>query len=335
MGRLFAFALVFCFCFLIYQATQRSIFRSFAASVAKEAAAGGATAENTTSPLFSALSFFGGSSKNAAPQKLDDRAVALLETVILAGPTAAEKVKSILDAVAPGDVALREIINAKRDRDGSTALMIAADAGQADVVRVLLSYGSVVDRSCKTRSLGMSALHLAAAKNQADVIDLLLALGSGESSSSDNNSDPFAAERLLFSRMDSNQSLPIHMAAFMGRAEAVTALLQAAVVLNKQQKKQEQDLQKKQSNGGNNSADGGSGGGGDVLKAMLSAHDVSGFCPLHVAAMKKRVEVVRRIVEACPELRLVETADGRTARHLAADNEEIDKILRGSSWFGW
>lgn len=88
--------------------------------------------------------------------------------------------------------------------DGATALIVAAVAGHADVVRLLLEQGAEVDR---VGLQGATALHIAAAMGHTDVMEVLIQAGADL-----NARHKFAA------------STPLHFAAEMGQSAAVRLL---------------------------------------------------------------------------------------------------------------
>lgn len=70
-------------------------------------------------------------------------------------------------------------INAKRNADGDTALILAAWKGHAHVVKVLLRHGAHPDITNKTKQLnnGSTPLLFAAEEGRSDVVDLLIEAG--------------------------------------------------------------------------------------------------------------------------------------------------------------
>jgi ankyrin repeat protein len=69
-------------------------------------------------------------------------------------------------------------INA-RDKDGFTPLHMAAGAGHADVVQLLISKGAEVNAANK---IGVTPLHVAAATGHVDIADLLISKGANVNS---------------------------------------------------------------------------------------------------------------------------------------------------------
>lgn len=83
-------------------------------------------------------------------------------------------------AVRRGDVeTLRRLLTAgadinARDRHGQTALMIAAQDGQAGMVRFLVEHGAALNHTAKYR---LSALMLAVIRGHADIVRTLVEAG--------------------------------------------------------------------------------------------------------------------------------------------------------------
>jgi ankyrin repeat protein len=65
-------------------------------------------------------------------------------------------------------------VNAKRKRDGATPLHEAASRGNADIVKVLLSHGAVVDAKANG---GQTPLYFAVVDGHRDIVELLIAKG--------------------------------------------------------------------------------------------------------------------------------------------------------------
>lgn len=112
--------------------------------------------------------------------------ISALIVLVLAGPAAAQggssaRVPALVRAAQKSDVATVQRLLARPDTDinvknadGKTALMIAAQNGNAPLARLLLAHGAKVD----ARRLGAeTALCLAADAKHADVVALLLARG--------------------------------------------------------------------------------------------------------------------------------------------------------------
>jgi hypothetical protein len=134
------------------------------------------------------------------PTAFDPRKVALLRGAAAAGQhliigtllsaagfTADQKGGAFVRAVKGGHAAVAErLLDAGVDIDceyggfgGRTALQAAADAGHAELVRLLLRKGALVDaRQPGTSGIhGDTALQLAAARGDADMVEMLLAAG--------------------------------------------------------------------------------------------------------------------------------------------------------------
>jgi ankyrin repeat protein len=182
-----------------------------------------------------------------------------------------EAERELADAAGAGDAeAVARLLDEGRDPDfrdlprgGKTALMLAAAAGHASVVELLLRRGaspSLSDRDSHERKRGRgstleiestfsdwTALHHAAASNRASTIRALVAGGADpeeRTSAGDTalhlaalNGKPAAVSALLKLGADPNsrnrdQSTPLLIAAYFGPLKCVRALLQAGADLH-------------------------------------------------------------------------------------------------------
>src|SRR6476469_6837768 len=88
---------------------------------------------------------------------------------------------AFLQAVRRGDVGQVQALLASgaspeaKDKDGTTALMFAAQSGYTEIVRSLLAAGA--EANTARAKFGITALMLAAANNQVDSLQTLLTHG--------------------------------------------------------------------------------------------------------------------------------------------------------------
>ena len=170
----------------------------------------------------------------------------LLAVAVLAAATVAPD--PLLDAAARGDVqAVRTLLGGGADPDvalgdGLTALHIAAEAGNAEMAKLLLGAGA--DFEAETRIGSYTPLHLAAAGAHVDVVEALLGAGADVAAVTTNSGatplhlaaramagEPVA--RVLLQRgapVDARESAagqtPLMFAASYGRIGSVRQLLQ-------------------------------------------------------------------------------------------------------------
>ena len=127
---------------------------------------------------------------------------------------------------------------AKRNPEGGTPLLVAAQNGHTDICGLLLAHGSDVNEmDLKAKN---TALHLAAARGHEAVVEALLSWGAIVDPQSHVGGTPFFAAcqqghlacvlallkaQASFSMAKNDGSLPIHVAAQENRVEIVGALL--------------------------------------------------------------------------------------------------------------
>ncbi len=147
------------------------------------------------------------------------RAIAALRAAAPSAAAPAAQGGPLLAAVTDGDTArVRQLladghpdVDGRRAADGATPLMIAAQLGDPELVRVLLDAGAGVGLG---DGGGSTPLSFAAGQGDPDVVGLLLAAGA----------DVDAA--------DATGWTPLHAAAFAGRDAAVSRLLAAGAVVD-------------------------------------------------------------------------------------------------------
>ena len=88
---------------------------------------------------------------------------------------------SLLEAARSGDIKRVQTFLSTgasasvNDKDGTTALMFAANSGYTEIVKVLIESGANIDY--KRKRYGLTALMLACAAKQVDIVRILIAKG--------------------------------------------------------------------------------------------------------------------------------------------------------------
>ncbi|XP_067282389.1 transient receptor potential cation channel, subfamily N, member 1 [Pseudorasbora parva] len=187
---------------------------------------------------------------------------------------------------------LQTAIN-KHAKNGWSPLLLAAEQGHTEVVRVLLQNNARVDVFDKE---GKAAIHLAAEQGHQDIVDILLS-------------------HKAFVNAKTKQGLtPLHLSAQSGSAQLVRLLVEThlasvdALSLRKQTPLHLAAVS----------------GQLDVcssllnLKADITAADIRGQTPLHLAAENDHSEVVKLFLRHRPELATLANMEGATCTHIAA-----------------
>ncbi|MEM9073072.1 MAG: ankyrin repeat domain-containing protein [Myxococcota bacterium] len=197
-----------------------------------------------------------------------------------------------------GDVVLRWGADPHTEFEGETTLMVAAGAGQVELVRALLDAGVDVDRvSYGTRT----AIGSACSAGSVEIVRLLLAAGA--------NVNPVRGGWS-----------PLMRAAQRGNVEIVTLLLEAgadANVVNNQKQTALEIARKKKH---------------DAVVTLLTAEtdlnqpDKTGRTPLHHACIKGDVPLIERLLAAGADLQ-IQDADGKTANEVGARRLKVANAL--------
>ncbi|XP_012688345.1 transient receptor potential cation channel, subfamily N, member 1 [Clupea harengus] len=181
----------------------------------------------------------------------------------------------------------------KHAKNGWSPLLLAAERGHLEVVRMLLQNHARVDVFDED---GKAALHLAAENGHEDIADLLLAhkafvnaktkLGLTPLHLAAQNGSTHLVRLLVETHMAStdalslNKQTPLHLAAMSGQLDVCSSLLK--------------------------------------LRADITATDIHGQTPLHLAAEDDHSEVVQLFLKHRPELATLANVGGATCTHIAA-----------------
>ena len=188
--------------------------------------------------------------------------------------------------------------SARRERDGTTAMMFACEAGFTQVVREFLACTNTKEADCcNARNMhGQTALHFAAIRGHVDVV---LALVQAKA-----NCDVCTTRRQL---------TPCHEAAIRGHAHALKALVQAKA-----------DYNATTANGSTPCFNAAQAGAADAVGVLVDAKaDVNrprvefGDTPCHKAAQEGFTDIVDQLLAAAADIDAVDF-QGRTPCALAA-----------------
>ncbi|XP_050993076.1 transient receptor potential cation channel, subfamily N, member 1 isoform X2 [Labeo rohita] len=195
---------------------------------------------------------------------------------------------------------LQTAIN-KHAKNGRSPLLLAAEQGHTEVVKILLQNNARVDVFDEE---GKAAIHLAAEQGHQDIVDVLLA-------------------HKAFVNVKTKQGLtPLHLSAQSGSAQLVRLLVEThqasvdALSLKKQTPLHLAAIS----------------GQLDVcssllsLKADITATDIRGQTPLHLAAENNHSEVVKLFLRHRPELATLANMEGATCTHIAAAKGSVAVI---------
>ncbi|XP_077086187.1 transient receptor potential cation channel, subfamily N, member 1 [Siphateles boraxobius] len=187
---------------------------------------------------------------------------------------------------------LQTAIN-KHTKSGWSPLLLAADQGHTEVVRVLLHNNARVDVFDEE---GKAAIHLAAERGHQDIVDILL------------------SHKAFVNAKTKLGLTPVHLSAQSGSARLVRLLVethQASVDALSLRKQTPLHLAAV-------------GGQLDVCRSLLNlntditAADIHGQTPLHLAAESDHSEVVKLFLRHRPELATLANMEGATCAHIAA-----------------
>lgn len=259
-----------------------------------------------------------------AVQKNNRAVIGYLEKLgVRVGVTTQEGFNTLTEAARSGDI--RGVEDALKDdrvkidnqtTDGQTALMIAAAAGHAAVVRMLLDRGAKV--ALKTK-YGSTALHMIALQTQQtpEIIDLLINKGADRNATDNEMDTPLhwaasSGKGLIVRTLlghnverdlpNSSGFTPLLAAANLGHAEVVRELLRAEVDLGKAEKLGWTALHFVADDGDQTTLH-------ELLlfqqiTTILDRRSVDGWTPLLLAARKGHVECLTRLIEAGADLRI-------------------------------
>ncbi|KAL2080256.1 hypothetical protein ACEWY4_024049 [Coilia grayii] len=189
----------------------------------------------------------------------------------------------------------------KHAKNGWSPLLLAAERGHLEVVRMLLQNHARVDVFDED---GKAALHLAGEKGHEDIADLLLAHKAFVNAKTKLGLSPLhlAAQngftslvRLLvethtasIDALSLKKQTPLHLAAMSGQLDVCNSLLK--------------------------------------LRADITATDIHGQTPLHLAAENDHSEVVKLFLKQRPEVATLANVEGSTCTHIAAAKGSVAVI---------
>ncbi|KAL1254989.1 hypothetical protein QQF64_013050, partial [Cirrhinus molitorella] len=154
------------------------------------------------------------------------------------------------------------------DEEGKAAIHLAAEQGHQDIVDVLLAHKAFVNAKTK---LGLTPLHLSAQSGSARLVRLLV-----------------EAHQASVDALSLRKQTPLHLAAISGQLDVCSSLLN--------------------------------------LKADITATDIRGQTPLHLAAENDHSEVVKLFLRHRPVLATLANMEGATCTHIAAAKGSVAVI---------
>jgi ankyrin repeat protein len=186
--------------------------------------------------------------------------------------------------------------------DGKTALHIAAQDDETEVVKLLLDKGANINQQDNN---GKTALHIAAQYGETKVVELLL----------DRNAN--------IDQQDNNGKTALHIAAECGETEVVKLLLDRNA-----------NIDQPDNNGKTALHIAAECGETEVVKLLLDRNanidqpDNNGKTALHIAAQYGETEVVKLLLDRGADINQQDN-NGKTARHIAAQygETEVAKLL--------
>ncbi|XP_039593324.1 transient receptor potential cation channel, subfamily N, member 1 isoform X2 [Polypterus senegalus] len=195
---------------------------------------------------------------------------------------------------------LQQVIN-KQAKNGWSPLLMAAERGHTEIVKILLQNHARVDVFDEH---GKAALHLAAENGNKEIADILLQhkafvnaktkLGLTPLHLAAQNGYNRLVKLLVETHMASIDVLsltkrtPLHVAALSGQLDVCSTLLN--------------------------------------IKADINATDIHGQTPLHLAAENDHSEVVKLFLKHKPELATTANEEGSTCAHIAASKGSVAVI---------
>ncbi|XP_028757073.1 ankyrin repeat-containing protein At5g02620 isoform X2 [Neltuma alba] len=228
-----------------------------------------------------------------------------LHTVARSGNMAV--VKEILTGTEESEL---NVLLAKQNQAGETALYVAAEYGYVELVREMIKYYDLANAGIKARN-GFDVFLIAAKQGDIDVLKILM-----------------EAHPELSMTVDPSNTTALHMAATQGHTEVVNFLLEAGSSI----------ATIARSNGKTALHSAARNGHLEVVKALLEKEpavatrtDKKGQTALHMAVKGQNIEVVEELIKADPlSVNMVDNK-GNTALHIATrkGRTQIVKMLLG------
>ncbi|XP_052389010.1 serine/threonine-protein phosphatase 6 regulatory ankyrin repeat subunit B-like isoform X1 [Carassius gibelio] len=154
------------------------------------------------------------------------------------------------------------------DEEGKAAIHLAAEQGHQDIVDILLAHNAFVNTKTK---LGLTPLHLSAQSGSAQLVRLLV-----------------ETHQASVDALSLKKQTPLHLAAFSGQLDVCSSLLN--------------------------------------LKADITATDIQNQTPLHLAVENDHSEVVKLFLRHQPKLAQLANMEGATCTHIAAAKGSVAVI---------
>ncbi|XP_059366352.1 serine/threonine-protein phosphatase 6 regulatory ankyrin repeat subunit B-like [Carassius carassius] len=154
------------------------------------------------------------------------------------------------------------------DEEGKAAIHLAAEQGHQDIVDTLLAHKAFVNSKTK---LGLTPLHLSAQSGSAQLVRLLV-----------------ETHQASVDALSLRKQTPLHLAAFSGQLDVCSSLLN--------------------------------------LKADITATDIHNQTPLHLAVENDHSEVVKLFLRHRPKLAQLANMEGATCTHIAAAKGSVAVI---------
>ncbi|KAK8600172.1 hypothetical protein V6N12_050030 [Hibiscus sabdariffa] len=217
-----------------------------------------------------------------------------------------EMIRGTEDGEGEGEGELRDLL-CKQNQSGETALYVAAECGNAGLVKELIKYCDIVLAGIKARN-GFDAFHIAAKQGDLEVLKILM----------EANVD-------LSMTSDSYNTTALHTAASQGHAEVVNFLLEKGCNV----------ATIARSNGKTSLHSAARNGHLEIVKALLTIEpgiatrtDKKGQTALHMAVKGHNVEVVDELINSDPGLINMVDTKGNTVLHIGTRKGRIQIVQK-------
>ncbi|OVA18243.1 Ankyrin repeat [Macleaya cordata] len=204
-----------------------------------------------------------------------------------------EEIKEILTRT--GEAELKELLS-KQNQSGETALYVAAEYGDVDLVEEMIKFYDIASAGIKARN-GYDAFHIAAKQGDLEIVKVLL-----------------KAHPALSMTVDLSNTTALHTAASQGHIEVVNFLLEVDGSLAKIMRSNKKTALHSAARNGHL----------EVLKALLSKepgiatlNDKKGQTALHMAVKGHKIQIVEELIKADPSLINMVDNKGNTSLHVA------------------